>query len=48
LEQDGFGSRPFYEAFVALTKSTKQTVGYAMYFFTYSTWQGKSLYMEGT
>ncbi|XP_046457044.1 thialysine N-epsilon-acetyltransferase-like isoform X2 [Daphnia pulex] len=46
LEQDGFGVRPFFEAFVASEKDSNQIVGFALYFFTYSTWQGKSLYME--
>ncbi|XP_032784278.1 thialysine N-epsilon-acetyltransferase isoform X1 [Daphnia magna] len=46
LEQDGFGTRPFFEAFVAVEKESNQIIGFALYFFTYSTWQGKSLYME--
>ncbi|XP_046461758.1 thialysine N-epsilon-acetyltransferase-like isoform X3 [Daphnia pulex] len=46
LEADGFGSRRFYEGFVAESHKLKQVVGYAIYYFSYSTWQGKSLYME--
>ena len=46
LEKDGFGSRTFFESFVAVEKETNEIVGYALYFFTYSTWQGKSLYLE--
>nr|CAH0108026.1 unnamed protein product [Daphnia galeata] len=46
LEKDGFGIRPFFEAFVAYSNELNQIVGFALYFFTYSTWQGKSLYME--
>jgi len=46
LEQDGFGSRPFFESFVAVAKESDEVVGYALYFYTYSTWQGKSLYLE--
>jgi hypothetical protein len=38
LEQDGFGVRPFFEAFVASEKDSNQIVGFALYFFTYSTW----------
>lgn len=38
LEQDGFGVRPFFEAYVALAKESNQIVGFALYFFTYSTW----------
>ncbi|KAI9561078.1 hypothetical protein GHT06_012034 [Daphnia sinensis] len=46
LEVDGFGRRSFYEGFVAESHKFNQVVGYAVYYFTYSTWQGKSLYME--
>nr|CAH0111365.1 unnamed protein product [Daphnia galeata] len=46
LEVDGFGSRRFYEGFVAESHELKKVVGYAIYYFSYSTWQGKSLYME--
>lgn len=38
LEQDGFGTRPFFEAFVAVEKESNQIIGFALYFFTYSTW----------
>ena len=46
LENDGFGARPFFEAFVAVDSEYSQLVGYVLYFYSYSTWQGKSLYME--
>jgi len=46
LERDGFGDRPFFEAFVAATKDSGQVVGFALYFFVYSTWQGKALFLE--
>lgn len=49
LEADGFGDRPYFKAFVAETKDDKnqnQIVGFTLYFFTYSTWEGKSLFME--
>jgi len=46
LEEDGFGKRQFFEACVAVCKETNETIGYALYFFVYSTWQGKSLYLE--
>jgi diamine N-acetyltransferase len=38
LEKDGFGIRPFFEAFVAYSNELNQIVGFALYFFTYSTW----------
>ena len=46
LERDGFGTHPCFEAFVAYTSDTKEIVGLATYFYTYSTWEGKSLYMD--
>ncbi|XP_037605507.1 thialysine N-epsilon-acetyltransferase-like [Sebastes umbrosus] len=52
LEQDGFCQNPFFECLVAEVpeehKSTEgiTVVGYALYFYTYSTWKGRSVYME--
>jgi len=42
---DGFGEQPFYHFFVAETAS-KEIVGIAIYFYTYSTWKGRVLYLE--
>lgn len=33
-----FGIRPFFETFVAYSNELNQIVGFALYFFTYSTW----------
>ena len=44
LESDGFGDRSLFEGFVASGGS--EVVGYSTYYFTYSTWQGKTLFME--
>lgn len=44
LEQDGFGEKPVYEFFVA--EDDKQIVGIALYYFRYSTWKGKAVYLE--
>ena len=48
LEEDGFGSsRAFFECFVAEAKSKpNELIGYVLYFYTYSTWEGRSVYME--
>ena len=47
LEEDGFGPRPFYECLVAYEPTKPEIlVGFVLYFFTYSTWDGKSVFME--
>lgn len=44
LEQDGFGEKPVYEFFVA--EDDGKIVGIALYYFRYSTWKGKAVYLE--
>lgn len=44
MEKDAFGPRPAFSFLVAEEKG--QVVGAAIYYFTYSTWKGKSLYLE--
>jgi GNAT superfamily N-acetyltransferase len=44
LTRDGFGDNPAYGLFVAETE--KEIVGIALYYFRYSTWNGKVLYLE--
>ena len=47
LEEDGFGSNPFYHCFAAENPDKpNELVGFVLYFFTYSTWEGRSIYME--
>ncbi|XP_064207669.1 thialysine N-epsilon-acetyltransferase-like [Anguilla rostrata] len=52
LEKDGFSAVPFFHCFVAevseehKSKEGHTTVGYALYFYTYSTWKGRSVYLE--
>lgn len=41
---DGFGERPLYEAYVATHQGV--VVGMALYYYRYSTWKGKRLYLE--
>lgn len=42
--KDGFGDRPVFEFFVAEVDG--KVVGLALYYYNYSTWKGKSLYLE--
>ncbi len=42
--EDGFGERPCYKAMVAELHS--EIVGIAVYFYSYSTWKGRSLYLD--
>ncbi|MDD5570396.1 MAG: GNAT family N-acetyltransferase [Bacteroidales bacterium] len=44
LERDGFGNNPIFETFVAIMNN--EMVGMAFYFYSYSTWKGKCVYLE--
>ena len=44
LEKDGFGENPIYE--IILAENKNEIVGMSFYFFNYSTWKGKCLYLE--
>ena len=44
LAEDGFGAKSFFECFVASDNET--LVGFVLFFYTYSTWEGRSVYME--
>lgn len=44
LENDGFSDRPYFQAIILEEKN--QPVGFALYYFRYSTWNGKNLYLE--
>jgi GNAT superfamily N-acetyltransferase len=44
LEKDGFEGIPLYHFLVA--ESNHEVVGMAFYYFRYSTWKGKILYLE--
>ncbi|CAG7688895.1 unnamed protein product, partial [Allacma fusca] len=51
LERDGFDSNPpFYRCLVIEIKEPdadeRSLAGYALYFYTYSTWEGKAIHME--
>lgn len=44
MEQDGFGPNPIYGLFVA--ENARGIVGISIYYWRYSTWKGKRLYLE--
>ena len=44
LENDGFGELPLYWFLVA--EKDSEIIGMALYYIRYSTWNGKSLYLE--
>ncbi|MBK5278822.1 MAG: GNAT family N-acetyltransferase [Bacteroidia bacterium] len=44
MEQDGFGANAIYGFFVA--ENEKGIIGIAIYYWRYSTWKGKRLYLE--
>ncbi|XP_053297978.1 diamine acetyltransferase 2b isoform X1 [Pleuronectes platessa] len=52
LERDGFCQNPFFEFLVAevpeehKSKEGFTVVGYALYYYTFSTWKGRAMYME--
>jgi GNAT superfamily N-acetyltransferase len=44
MEKDGFGDQPIYGFFVA--EESERIVGLSLYYYRYSTWKGKRLYLE--
>ena len=44
LLADGFGNQPLYGFFLAEFEG--KVVGMALYYYRYSTWKGKSMYLE--
>ena len=44
LEREGFGEKPLFEFLIAY--EAEKVAGMAFYFFSYSTWKGKCIYLE--
>ncbi|MFT6969568.1 MAG: GNAT superfamily N-acetyltransferase [Candidatus Endobugula sp.] len=42
--EDGFGEKPIFEFFVA--EQNESIVGTAVFYYRYSTWKGKAIYLE--
>ncbi len=46
LLQDGFGEHPLFHLLVAEETNEEAIAGIAFYYFAYSTWKGKILYLD--
>jgi GNAT superfamily N-acetyltransferase len=46
MREDGFGPNPIYGLFVAEKNSTGEIIGISIFYYRYSTWKGKRLYLE--
>lgn len=50
--ESGFGEKPVWEAFVAVSPSPQsgegrgEVLGFALYYIRYSTWKGQRMYLE--
>ncbi len=44
MKEDGFGEKPVFEFFVAEVNGN--IVGTAIFYYRYSTWKGKAIYLE--
>ncbi len=44
MTQDGFGANPVFDFFVA--ENSEGIIGMSLYYYRYSTWKGKILYIE--
>lgn len=45
MEKDGFGSHPVF-GFIVAEEPDGEIVGMSMYYYRYSTWKGKRMYLE--
>ncbi|GAB3496210.1 GNAT family N-acetyltransferase [Spirosoma knui] len=46
MAEDGFGPNPLFGMLVAEDSDSQKIVGLSLYYFRYSTWKGKRLYLE--
>lgn len=46
MEEDGFGSSPVFGFFVCEKNGNQEIIGIAIYYYRYSTWKGKRMYLE--
>lgn len=46
MQEDGFGENPVFGFIVAEEENLNSIIGMSMYYYRYSTWKGKRLYLE--
>lgn len=46
MEADGFGPNPVFGMFVCEKNESSEIIGIAIYYYRYSTWKGKRIYLE--
>ena len=46
MAEDGFGLNPLFGMLIAEDSDSQKIVGMSLYYFRYSTWKGKRLYLE--
>ncbi|RPA66960.1 GNAT family N-acetyltransferase [Cyclobacteriaceae bacterium YHN15] len=46
MKEDGFGKNPVFGFFVAVKDNTQEIIATSIYYYRYSTWKGKRLYLE--
>lgn len=46
MKADGFGKKPVFGMFVCVKDETAEIVGIAIFYYRYSTWKGKRIYLE--
>lgn len=46
MEKDGFGPHPVFRLFVCEKNESSEIIGIAIYYYRYSTWKGKRMYLE--
>ena len=46
MEKDGFGENPVFGTFLCVKEATSEIVGLAIFYYRYSTWKGKRIYLE--
>lgn len=46
MEKDGFGPNPVFDFYVVEKEGDGLIIGTAIYYYRYSTWKGKRLYLE--